>query len=261
MKQLPVKKIIQISFNKIKNNFKLFINVATVPFILILPFYLYSYYYDEFVLDLFNEEGMISFIRGSTITKLFNYLILFPLTSAFLANWHRYVLFNGKRPWKFIPLDFSKYTFQFIWTAIKVGLIFIIPAFAFMGLIFWLSFNFFGMGLFYFGIVFYIVVAIVYFVRISLIFPATAAEEKNSMKRIFKLTKNSFWQLFLVYISFIGLLFLFLIAFFILETIYPSTGSIITTLIYAGFTLFYTFIAYGYLATCISESYKYLKKR
>ena len=146
MKKLPVKKIIQISFNKIKNDFKLFLNVATVPFIIILPFYLYSYYYDEFVLDLFNKKGMISYIRGSHVTKLVDYLIVFPLTSAFLANWHRYVLFNGKRPWKFIPLDFSKYTFQFIWAAIKVGLIFIIPAIAFMALVVWLSFNLFGIS-------------------------------------------------------------------------------------------------------------------
>ena len=260
MKKLPVKKIIQISLNKIKNDFNLFLNVSTVPFIIILPFYLYSYYYDEFVLDLFNKKGMISFIRGSHVTKLVDYLIVFPLTSAFLANWHRYVLFNGKRPWKFIPLDFSKYTFQFIWAAIKVGLIFIIPAIAFMALVVWLSFNLFGIGFLYVGIVFYIVVAVVYFVRIALIFPATAAEENNSMKRIFKLTKNSFWQLLLINISFIGLVLCFLIVHFVLEMIYPSTGSIITTLIYAGFTLFYIFIAYGYLATCLSESYKYLRK-
>lgn len=259
MKKLPVKKIIKISFKKFIDEFTLFLNIATAPFVIILPFYLYSYYYDEFVLNLFNEKGIVSFIRGSHVTKLVDYLIVFPLTSAFLANWHRYVLFNGKRPWKFIPLDFSKYTFQFIWAAIKVALIFIIPAIAFI-LIFFMFFRNMGLGIIPLGVIAYIICAIVYFTRISLIFPATAAEEDNSMKRIFKLTKNSFWQLFLIHISFIGLIVCLLIFLFILEVIYSSEGRVVTTLIYTSFSLFGIFIAYGYLAACLSESYKYLKK-
>ena len=259
MKKLPTKKIILKSFNKIKDDYKNLLDIATVPFIIILPFYLYSVYYDEFVLDLFNTKGFVAFIRGSGTSKLIDYFILFPLTSAFLANWHRYVIFNGKKPWKYISLDFSKYTLQFIWTAIKIGLIFTIPAVAIMFGIVWISINFIGLSFIYIGLIAYIVAAVFYFVRIALIFPATATEQNNSMKRIFKLTKNSFWQLLLINISFILIILFFTIFLFIMESLYSSEGRILTTMIYSTFTLFYIFLSYSYLATCLSESYKYLK--
>jgi len=211
------------------------------------------------VIDLLNTEGFVSYVSGSGVTKLIDYLIVFPLTSAFLVSWHRYVLFNGKRPWKYAPVDFSKYTINFIWTTIKILIIFIIPAIAFMVFIWWLSINFLGTGFLSVGIFFYLLVAIVYFVRIAIIFPATAVGENNSINRIFKLTKNSFWQLLLINISFIFLLICFVLLHFIFEVIYPSEGRVLTSMLYASYSLVYIFICYGYLAVCLSESYRHLR--
>ena len=78
------------------NDFNNFVRIAFVVFTVMTPVYLFSAYYDEYVLDIFNQRGMVAYIRGSGLTKLLNWFVLFPLTSAFLANWHRYILFSGK---------------------------------------------------------------------------------------------------------------------------------------------------------------------
>ena len=77
------------------NDFNNFVRIAAVPFIIMAPIYLFTVYYDELVLDIYNQKGMLAYWRGSGQTKLINWFILFPLTSAFLVNWHRYILFLG----------------------------------------------------------------------------------------------------------------------------------------------------------------------
>ena len=197
MKKINPKKIISKSYKRMTNDFNNFVRIAFVVFTVMTPVYLFSVYYDEYVLDIFNQRGMVAYIRGSGLTKLLNWFVLFPLTSAFLANWHRYILFSGKKPWKYFPIDFSKYTFQWIWTSIKVGLVFFVPAVVFVVLTLQIGINFL------ISAAIYILLFIIYAVRVSLIFPATAAQHDTSFARAFKMSKNNFCSLLLIIVSII----------------------------------------------------------
>ena len=126
MKPLPIKKIIIKSFCLPAKNFNNFINIIAVPYVIILPFYLYTVYYDDFVLSMFEVEGFFAYMKGSLRSNIVHYLFIFPITSCLLANWHRYVFFDGNKPWTYRPLDFSKYTLKFIWKIILVFLVFVI---------------------------------------------------------------------------------------------------------------------------------------
>jgi|TARA_B100001964_G_scaffold101886_2_gene113960 hypothetical protein len=257
MKPLPVKKIISKSFSIFVKDFNNFINIVIVPFVIILPFYLYTIYYDDLILNLFEKEGFVSYLRGSPRTKIINFLLIFPITSCFMASWHRYVFFNGKKPWTYIPLDLSGYSIKFIWKAILVGLIFIVPTYAFFFLI-----GYFGLftnvPIIILAVVIYIIVGIIYFVRISIIFPATAMEKENTIKKIFQLTKNNFWRMFLIYISAILFFLLFAIILFIYEIYLPTEGNLMRTMMIGIVEVIYVFFMYAYLASCASQIYKHL---
>lgn len=256
MKKINAKEIISKSYNRMTGDFNNFVRIAAVPFIIMAPIYLFTVYYDEFVMDIYNQKGLIAYVRGSGQTKLINWFILFPLTAAFLVNWHRYILFFGKKPWKYFAIDFSKYTFQWIWTSIKVGLLFGVPAIVFVILVFKV-----GMINLYLFMVIYILSFIVYIVRVSLIFPAAAAQHDNSFKRIFKMTKNNFWQLFLVLISFIPITVIWFVLILLID-FSVGTESSVTMLLLTNFITFaFWFIIYGYLASCLSECYKVLNNK
>tara|TARA_B100000586_G_C20038637_1_gene396583 strand:- start:110 stop:883 length:774 start_codon:yes stop_codon:yes gene_type:complete len=257
MQKIHPKEIISKSYKRMINDFNNFFRIAFVPFIVMAPIFLFTIYYDEYVMDLYNQKGMLAYWRGSGLTKLINWLILFPLSSAFLANWHRYILFSGKKPWKYFAIDFSKYTFQWIWTSIKVGLLFLVPAIVFVILFVKVGINY------YLFVTIYILAFIAYIVRVSLIFPATAAQHDNSFKRIFKMTKNNFWSLFLIFISVIPIIIIWFILFLLIEfSLGIGTEISITTNLFEYFITFaFIFIIYGYLASCLSESYKVLSKK
>ena len=262
MKKINPKKIISKSYKRMTNDFNNFVRIGFVVFIVVTPVYLFSAYYDEYVLDIFNQKGMVAYIRGSGLTKLLNWLVLFPLTSAFLVNWHRYILFSGKKPWKYFAIDFSKYTFQWIWTSIKVGLIFWVPALAIMFLIGYFLIRYLSLGQFIpLLIIIYLLSFVFYIVRVSLIFPATAAQHNNSFKRTFKMTKNNFWNLFLVLISFIPIALIWFVLFLLIEFT-VGTESSVTMLLLSNLLIFAgVFIIYGYLASCLSECYKVLSNK
>ena len=255
MKKINPKKIISKSYKRMTNDFNNFVRIAFVVFIVVTPVYLFTAYYDEYVLDIFNQRGIVAYIRGSGLTKLLNWFVLFPLTSAFLVNWHRYILFSGKKPWKYFPIDFSKYTFQWIWTSIKVGFVFFIPAVAFIFLALQIGINFLIF------MVIYIVVFIIYAVRVSLIFPATAAQHNNSFTRAFKMSKNNFWSLLLVYISVAPIVIIWFLLIMLIELTVSSESSIAMNLFGHFMTFAFIFIIYGYLASCLSESYKVLSNK
>ena len=255
MKKIKPKEIISKSYKRMTNDFNNFVRIAFVVFIVMAPVYLFTAYYDEYVLDIYNQKGMVAYIRGSGLTKLFNWFVLFPLTSAFLANWHRYILFSGKKPWKYFPIDFSKYTFQWIWTSIKVAFVFFVPAVVLVFLVFQIGINF----LIFMAI--YIVVFIIYVVRVSLIFPATAAQHDNSFTRAFKMSKNNFWSLLLIYISIIPIIIAWILLFMLIEFTVGTESSIAMNMFGHFMTFAFIFIIYGYLASCLSESYKVLSNK
>ena len=255
MKKINPKEIISKSYKRMTNDFNNFVRIVFVIFIVSSPLYLFTTYYDEYVLDIYNQKGMVAYWRGSGLTKLINWFILFPLASAFLANWHRYILFSGKKPWKYFPIDFSKYTFQWIWTSIKVGFVFFVPAVIFSLLVFKIGINL------YIFFILYFLMFIFYVVRVSLIFPATAAQHENSFVRAFKMSKNNFWSLLLIYISIIPIIIAWILLFALIEFTVGSESSI-TMFLFSNFITFaFVYIIYGYLASCLSESYKVLSNK
>jgi len=256
MKKIYPKEIISKSYKRMTNDFNNFVRIAFVVFIVMAPVYLFTAYYDEYVLDIYNQKGMVAYIRGSGLTKLFDWFVLFPLTSAFLANWHRYILFSGKKPWKYFPIDFSKYTFQWIWTSIKVGFVFFVPAVVFFLLVFQTGINL------PISVVIYILIFIIYVVRVSLIFPATAAQHDNSFTRAFKMSKNNFWSLLLIYITVIPIAIVGFLLLMLIEFITVGSEVSIAINLFGHFITFaFIFIIYGYLASCLSESYKVLSNK
>ena len=92
MKKINHKEIISKSCKRMINDFNNFARIVSVVFIVTTPIYLFSAYYDEYVLDIYNQKGMIASMRGSGLTKILNWFVLFPITSAFLANWHSVVV-------------------------------------------------------------------------------------------------------------------------------------------------------------------------
>ena len=102
---------------------------------------------------------------------------------------------------------------------------------------------------------------IIYAVRVSLIFPATAAQHDNSFTRAFKMSKNNFWSLLLVYVSVIPAILVWFLLLFLMELTVNSESSVAINLFYHFITFAFIFIIYGYLASCLSESYKVLGKK
>ena len=253
MSKLPVKKIISKSISRMIYDFDNFVRISLFPFIIVGPLFVFTSYYDEFVLDIYNQKGFMDSMWGSKLTTFAELLIALPLTSAMLANWHRYILFDGKRPWKYFHIDFSNYVFQFILALIKISLVGFIFGFI-VGFIFGLL----GVSAFTM-FTFIIIVMLIFSTRISMIFPASAAQHDNSFSTIFELTKEHFWSLLLIYLTFIPIAFIMFIIIFVEELLIGS-NSIPKVLLQNFLTIFMIFIIYGYFASCFSECYKILKK-
>ena len=253
MSKLPVKKIISKSISRMIYDFDNFVRISLFPFIIVGPLFVFTSYYDEFVLDIYNKKGFIDSMWGSKLTMFTELLIAIPLTSAMLANWHRYILFEGKRPWKYFHIDFSNYVFQFILALIKISLV----AFIF-GFIVGFIFGLLGVSTFI-TYTFIIIAMLIFTIRISMIFPASAAQHDNSFSTIFKLTKEHFWSLLLIYLTFIPIAFIMFIIIFV-EELLIGYNSIPKVLLQNLLFITMGFISYGYFASCLSESYKILKK-
>ena len=248
-----ISQLLKFSWNKTFENFKIFFDVAFIPFFLILILTAITSYNDDFVLKLFENKGLSASIRGSSSTRLVDIFLVTPLVAIFLVNWHRFVIFNGKKPWKLIKFDLSRYTFVFIWAGIKIAIVTLIPFFLLIYVsffVFYISLNarLIFSGIFYAGLIF------VYF-RLILILPAAAAENDISLKRIFNLSKGNFWKIFLLFL--LMLLTVFVIS-FALAFILPETNLITWFLFHLiGTALLFVFGAL--FAGCISKLYLEIK--
>ena len=238
MSKLPVKKIISKSISRMIYDFDNFVRISLFPFIIVGPLFVFTSYYDEFVLDIYNQKGFMDSMWGSKLTMFTELLITIPLTSAMLANWHRYILFDGKRPWKYFHIDFSNYVFQFILAFIKISLVGFIFGFivgAIFGLLGVSAFTMFT---------FIIIVMLIFSTRISMIFPASAAQHDNSFSTIFELTKEHFWSLFLIYLTFIPIVFIVVIILFV-EELLIGYNSIPKILFFCTFRYFEGILVHG----------------
>lgn len=260
MKKSSFFQIIKFSWLKIFKDFKVFFDISFVPFFIVLILTLLTSYHDEFVLRIYDRGSFSQTIHGSMQTRLVNLLLVTPLIAMFLANWHRYVLFDGKKPWKLMKLDLSKYSFVFIWSMIKITLTLLIPLIILIFLIF-TAFSklptlmiIFLMGGYAAFIFFY--------TRLLLMFPAAAAEDDISFKRIFLLSQNNFWKIFLIY--FLSLIVTFIAIFlfaFIFESLFPSNKNLISWFLINFMTLFMTFVYFAFNAACLSKIYLENKKK
>lgn len=254
MKKSSFLELVLFSWNKILNNFKTFFDIAIIPFFIVLLLTLLTSYHDEFVLRLFEKKGFGAFVRGSPQTRLVDFFLITPLLGIFLVNWHRYIIFNGKKPWKLIKFDLSKYTWIFIWAGIKISLTILIPYY----LLVFFTFMLFSKVLIIILPLIYIGVGAVifFYTRLLLILPAAAAENNIDIKRIFNLSKGNFWKIFLIY--FLSLVLTFLIIFisaFIFEYLFPTNNNVISWFLINFITQFLIFIYLAFNAGCLSKIY------
>ena len=87
MKKSSFSDLISFSWNKIFNNFKIFFDIAFIPFFIVLILTLLTSYHDEFVLRLLEKKGFGAFVRGSAQTRLIDFFLVTPLLGIFLVNW------------------------------------------------------------------------------------------------------------------------------------------------------------------------------
>ena len=260
MKKSSFSDLISFSWNKIFNNFKIFFDIAFIPFFIVLILTLLTSYHDEFVLRLLEKRGFGAFVRGSAQTRLIDFFLVTPLLGIFLVNWHRYVIFNGKKPWRLIKFDLSKYTWLFIWAGIKISLVVFIPFFLLMFLSFLIFSN-----------VLIIVIPLIlidygalafFYIRLLLILPAAAAENDISIKRIFNLSKGNFWKMFFIFfLSLILTLIIIFINGFVFEFLFPTNTNLISWFLTNLITQLLIFFYISFNAGCLSKIYIELSKR
>ena len=248
-----ISQLLKFSWNKTFDNFKIFFDVAFIPFFLVLILTVITTYNDDFVLRLFENKGLSASIRGSVSTRLVDIFLVTPLVAIFLVNWHRFVIFNGKKPWKLIKFDLSRYTFVFIWAGIKIAIVTLIPFFLLVYLNIFLFVKYAKVMLFFMGFI-YALFVFVYF-RLIIILPAAAAENDISLKRIFNLSKGNFWKIFLLFL--LMLLTVFVIS-FALAFILPET-NLITWFLLQLISTALLFIYGALFAGCISKLYLEIK--
>jgi len=107
-------------------------------------------------------------------------------------------------------------------------------------------------------ILLYFVLLVIYFVRVSIILPATAVEQDNTFKKTFQLTKNNFWRMFLIYIACVLIFLFFFIILFVFEIYFPSEGHLIRLMLQGVMGSIFIIYLYTYLASCASLIYKHL---
>jgi len=78
MSKLPVKKIISKSISRMIYDFDNFVRISLFPFIIVGPLFVFTSYYDEFVLDIYNQKGFMASMWGSKLTMFIDYLIILP---------------------------------------------------------------------------------------------------------------------------------------------------------------------------------------
>ena len=98
----------------------------------------------------------------------------------------------------------------------------------------------------------------IYFVRVSIILPATAVEQGNTFKKAFQITKNNFWRMFLIYAAWILIFILVFIIFFVFEIYFPTEGHLTRLMLQGVIGSIFMIYSYTYLASCASLIYKHL---
>ena len=131
-------------------------------------------------------------------------LFMMPMFFAFLTNWHRFIIFDGKKPWEFKLIEFSNNTLKFTIAAIIILIFILVPYTILTYLSFYIGAKF--------KLAFWIIPAIGWtlmlsflylYSKLALIFPAAAAGHSISLKRVFALSKGYFWKILGGFLTFI----------------------------------------------------------
>jgi len=130
-------------------------------------------------------------------------LFMMPMFFAFLTNWHRFIIFDGKKPWEFKIIEFSNNTLKFAIAAILILLLISAPYAVTIFLSFYIGLKFkfgFWMIASQWGLMF---LFLYLYTKLALIFPAAAAGHSISLKRVFALSKGYFWKILGGFLTFI----------------------------------------------------------
>lgn len=240
--------LISFSFKKVISDFKIFFKIALVPFLLTFISYLFVDYIALTISNTFDKGPNIFFKNLVLYIILYN-IFLTPLFAAFASNWHRYIIFEGKKPWVFKQIDFSIYTFKFILAGFLLFIFIAVP----YSLIIIFSFAFtakFSSVLQLVSIQWIFMLIFIFFtIKLTLILPASAAGHSFSIKRIYSLSKNFFWRIF------IGGMF-FLITSIIVYKILFYFAELLNSFVYLLIYLIITFVSIAVFATWLSKTYK-----
>jgi hypothetical protein len=236
------------SFRKFISDYKIFLKVALIPFVLTFIAYILVDYIGLFISNTFDKGPNILFKNFALYIILYN-IFLTPLFSAFASNWHRYIIFEGKKPWALKKIDFSNYTFKFILAGFLLFILLAVP----YSLIIILSFAYAAKFSSVFQLVgiqwIFMLIFIFFTIKLTLILPAAAAGHNFSIKRIYSLSSNFFWRIF------IGEL-VFLIIFFLVYKIISYSVELINPYVYLIIYLMITFVSVTVFATWLSKIYK-----
>ena len=223
--------VIFFSFRKVISDYKVFFKIALVPFSLTFVSHFCADYIGLFVSSTFDKTPNIIFKNFALYLILYN-IFLTPLFAAFASNWHRYIIFEGKKPWVFKQIDFSNYTFKFILAGFLLFVLLAVP----YSLIIIFSFAFAAK----FSSAFQIIAFQWIFMLIFIFF---------TIKRTYSLSKNFFWRIF------IGEL-VFLIIFLTVNKITSYSAGLINPFIYLIIYFMITFLFIAIFATWLSKIYK-----
>ena len=237
--------LLKFSFSSVFSNFLKFIKISSVPFLLCLPVsYLQNYIALQTSLN--KIIGMYILSTG---------LFVMPIFFAFLTNWHRYIIFDGKKPWEFKLIEFSNNTLKFTVAAILVFVLISIPYTALLLFSVYLGVQF-KSALFMFAIQWGLMFLFLYlYTKSALIFPIAAAAHKislkktfglSSLKKTFGLSKGYFWKI-------LGGFLTFLISSIIIKKIIIASFAIPVYL--SPFFLMIDFILLALNASWLSKIY------
>lgn len=209
------------TFKSVFNNPNKLIKKLFLPafIIVLLDAIISTSYFNNIIFNMKNQNFSITDILV-ILAILFTYLMS---NIAIAVNTHRFIVIKNDDSPVFGSYIFSKREFKFLFTIFKFSLVIIIPS---------IIFTFIPKV----GSFLSIILAVVITMRLSLIFPATACDEKLSLKESWNLTKNHNLLMFVMLILFPAI-FTFTVSF-----VYSLIIAFLVNVVSSYFTIFYSFL-------------------
>ena len=269
---LPVGRVLKESFTFVFSNFKPFLQIAFIPFLLvILVGFLRTRYGripGNWALDMAQLPESVRWEEVSSVFPVVPFII-------FSVAWHRYSISKDYAPKGWINFRITKDEILFLIYGILLGFGAFIPSAILITVIIkgmevvvvdWSIFPLYtGIGTFVMiGLVG--VAAIYWLGRYSLVLPATAVGIRSGFKLSRKISKRNGWRIVIAYVTIIAVFqpYFYLYGVYIepiWEQLFPSQHFLIGDLLFlinTTLTIPVSFISTAIPVTCLSLIYKYL---